>query len=163
MLKYELSQKIYLPCILFLSKLLKKVLLKIKRVDQIKGGDTGTEIIRMTLKGEPRMIDEHRHRAPSAQIRVDEGSYPPASATHQVRGRWEPWTIDPSQKKTKNSKYEGKGESYYDHCASNPEYNQLRQEKEGLQEGCFQENNWNVCVHLMWLTLLEIVFRGYYW
>lgn len=51
MLMYELFQKFYLLWVLFLGKLLKKVLLKIKRVNQSEGGNTGTEIIRVTLKG----------------------------------------------------------------------------------------------------------------
>lgn len=72
---YERFQKFYLLWVLFLGKLLKKVLLKIKRVNQSEGENTGTEIIRVTLKGCDKCV---QHKAPGTQtavVELVEGSY----------------------------------------------------------------------------------------
>lgn len=154
MLMYELFQKFYLLCIRFLSKLLKKVLLKIKRVNQSEGGNTGTEIIRMTLKGYDKCT---QHKAPWTdwssvtcwglsflslqQIKREMGAT--SNSSRREVEKFEVWR----KRRTLEWPY----------CASKKDSNQLIQEKECLQEGCFQANNWNVWIYQMWLTLLKII------
>lgn len=142
MLMYERFQKFYLLWVLFLGKLLKKVLLKIKRVNQSEGENTGTEIIRVTLKGCDKCV---QHKAPGTQtavVELVEGSCfclcnksskreMGATSNSSRRKRW----------KIQSMKEEGSPRMT---VVLQKRVQQLRQDKERFQEGCFQGNNWNV-------------------
>ena len=141
MLMYELFQKFYLLCILFLSKLLKKIL-KIKRVNQSEGGNTGTEIIRMTLKEYDKCAQHKASWTQTGVVSLVEGSHS-CLCNNQVRGRWETQAVVPEEKDEKFKVWRKGGVLEWPLCFKK-ESNQLRQEKEGLQEDCFQKNNWNV-------------------
>lgn len=59
------------------------------------------------MKGDPSMTNGHWYRVQSTETGGEsrvEGSPPPTSAVSQVRGRWEPSTIDPPKPEKKGEK-----------------------------------------------------------